>query len=478
MRRSWFLAFVTLAGCGDSGGGGDGGDTETDTETDTTGGSDTTGTVTVGSSPSTVSGNPTTLTTVTITSITTETDTSTTTGPIVPGAYVHATLGADSNPGTPLEPVRTIARGIGVAAEEGFDFVYVAAGDYFVASDTGDIVEVVDGISIRGGYAPDDWEVNNPSVFVSRLVDTAVQPAGFHAADPHRALHVGPEVGPETRIEGLTIEASAAPNSAAVVVEGVPVIVRSTLLGGGGGYSTALYIAGGAPRVFASVLDGVGSPEPQPAFAVRGVDCAPNFQTSVLYSGGGTNNRAVFLQRCGGRLATGVVVAERGLGGSARAIEMVDSTTDIVSNTLVVDPETAGYFIIALGVGAPSIVASNNFVTPVEVPTWCYRHVDALDVATFRNNNVGCTNLYGGSSVFYTIPELQAGHADASGNVDVEPGVVDPASDWHLRGDGTVLCAVARGGADVGIAAANDVEGFARTEPWSIGAYELDTGCL
>jgi hypothetical protein len=105
-------------------------------------------------------------------------------------------------------------------------------------------------------------------------------------------------------------------------------------------------------------------------------------------------------------------------------------------------------------------------------------HVDALDAASFYSNNLGCSNMYSGVAVFNSIPELEAGHPDAAGNVDVESGVVDPSSDWHLRDDGTVLCAVARGGVDVGVAAATDADGVQRTERWSIGAYELDSVCL
>jgi hypothetical protein len=317
---------------------------------------------------------------------------------------------------------------------------------------------------------------------VSRIVDVSAVSAGFTPANPHRALYVSPGVSMETRIEGLTIEASSQPNSAAVVVDAdaAPVIASNTLLGGGGGYSTAVYIAsGGAPRLYWNVIDGVGSAAPQPSFAVRGIDCVPNLQGNVMRSGEGTNNRAVFLTGCAGVLGGNVVFAERGLGGGARAIELVDTTTQIVSNTIAVDSETAAYHILAQGTVAPNVVTSNNFVrTEATAVAWCYVHNDDVDAGSVRNNNFGCTRIYSGSAVYDTVAQLEAAHPDAADNVVGEPGVVDPASDWHLRDDGTVSCAVARGGLDIGAAAANDIDGVERTEPWSIGAYELDTGCL
>jgi hypothetical protein len=430
----------------------------------------------VTSSPSTTAG-PSVPTSVT-TSIDTGSTDATTTGPAVVGVYVHAAFGADSNPGTIDEPARTVQQGVALAAAQGLGVVYVAAGDYAVASDANDVVEVVAGISILGGYAPDDWSVRDSTTFVSRIVDQAVAAAGFNAANPHRAVYVGPGVGAETLLDGLTIAGSVLANSAAIVVDAsAPQIIDCALLGGGGSYSTGVYIRGGSPSLFNNTIDGVGSEAPQPAFAVRGVDCAPTIHGNVLRSGGGTSNRAVFLSGCAGVVSSSVVVAERGLGGSSRALELLDSTTAIVSNTIAIDTEALGYYVIALGAAAPSVLSSNNFVAAAGT-TWCYGHTEAIDVPSVHNNNFGCSNMYSGSAVFNSIVELENGHADAADNVDVEPGVVDPANDWHLRTDGSTLCAVARGGIDVGLADGTDADGMSRTPPWSMGAYELDSACL
>jgi hypothetical protein len=482
MRRFWLLALSSVLGCGDSGGATDGTDSDTDTDTETLGttmGPTSPGTddTSITATTPTTATTPSTVTSITITSA--ESSGSGTTGPVEPGAYVHAAFGADSNPGTPDEPVRTIQRGIQVAAESGFISVFVAAGDYPVASDAGDIVEVIDGITLQGGYSPDDWGVRNPASFMSRIVDTATLAAGATAANPHRALYVPPGLGAETRIDGFVIEAAPISNSAAVVVDAgsTPVIVASTLLGGGGAFSTAIYLAGGSPRMFRNSLDGIASADGFPAFAVRGVDCAPNFAGNIIRSGDGTNNRTISLTGCGGVFANNVVFGERGLGGGTRAFELVDCTSSIVSNTIVVDSTNTGFFVLAAGATGPAVLSSNNFVQ-VSTATWCYSHGDGIDVASLHNNNFGCQNIYAGAAVFNTVPELEAAHPDAGDNVDLESGVVDPVSDWHLRDDGTTLCGVARGGIDVGVAGTTDIEGTARTEPWSIGAYELDSSCL
>jgi hypothetical protein len=69
--------------------------------------------------PTSTTANPTLPGTVTVTtSVDTGTD-STTTGTLPEGIYVHAALGADSNPGTPDEPVRTVQLGVELAAAQG-----------------------------------------------------------------------------------------------------------------------------------------------------------------------------------------------------------------------------------------------------------------------------------------------------------------------------------------------------------------------
>ena len=479
MRRFWLLAWIL--GCGDSGGVTDGTDSDTDTDTDTLGTtmgptSPSTDDTSITATTPTTATTPSTVTSITVT--TAESSGSGTTGPIEPGAYVHAGLGADSNPGTPDEPVRTIQRGIQVASESGFITVFVAAGDYPVASDAGDVVEVIDGITLQGGYSPDDWGMRNPASFTSRIVDIATMAAGASSGNPHRALHVAAGLGAETRVDGFTIEAAPIPNSAAVVVDAgsTPVFVANTLLGGGGLNSTAIYLGGGAPRLFLNTIDGVAA-DTGPSFAVRGVDCAPNAQGNIVRSGEGTGNRAILFTGCGGVLAGNLVVGERGSGGGTRVLELVDSTIQIVNNTLVLDAETSGYFVLGGGTAAPAALSSNNFIQ-LSTTGWCYAHTDLIDVPTVHNNNFGCSSIYSGAATFNSIPELEAGHPDAADNVDVESGVVDPASDWHLRDDGTTLCAVARGGLNPGVDSANDIDGTPRTDPWSIGAYELDSSCL
>lgn len=83
------------------------------------------------------------------------------------GTYVSALTGDDNNPGTQLDPVQTIAKGIGNAIQIGGGHdVYVAEGTYAEA------VDLVEGISILGGHhcvaSPCDWALD-PSTYVSEI---------------------------------------------------------------------------------------------------------------------------------------------------------------------------------------------------------------------------------------------------------------------------------------------------------------------
>ncbi len=398
--------------------------------------------------------------------------------PMPEGIYVSIDSGADSNPGTPEEPVRTIAQGTTLAVEAGVGFVYIAAGTYEMNSDDSDVVEVVEGISLRGGFAADDWTQWDPQAHVSQLVDTGSAAAGFNPQNPHRALLVPADVTAETVVEGLTLQAAAVANAAGAVIEGDATLRGNVLLGGGELFSTGLFLRESGARVEFNRIDGVAAPPDQPAFGIRASGGAPVVVGNEIHSGEGFNNRAVLLSAAAGTVASNVIVAEAGSGGGGRAVELSESTTAVVSNTMVVAGDMVGFHVIAAGASGPSALDNNNFIS-LATTAWCYASADGQDVGSMRNNNLGCSNLYNGQAVYTSIAGLESGLATASDNVAEPSGVAEPTEDGHLADDGSVLCSVARGGLELeDEAAAVDLDREDRTAPWSIGADELDGDCL
>lgn len=395
-----------------------------------------------------------------------------------PGVYVHIDNGADSNDGTDLEPVRTIGRGIELALELGFDAVYVAQGTYPQNSNDNQVVELVDGVSLYGGFSAADWDDRDPASFPTVLIDEADTPGGATPAAPHYAVLIPPGVPTSTQIEGFVIEASTQAFSAAVFAQGEGTVSLSRLVGGSSMLSPAVAVApAGAPTLTFNEIDGALAEPGLPSFAIRGSDCEVTAVGNVIFSGEGATNRAVALTNATGTFMSNVVVGELGEGGDTRAFELTDSAVAIIGNTLVVEASGLGYFILLGGTSVLPALENNNFV-PRSDSTWCYLGAGS-DPMSVRGNNFNCSMLYSGSTQFMTIATLEAGLRAASDNVSEAPGVVDPVADWHLLDDGSVLCSVARGGVDPSSTVADvdiDIEG--RTPPRSIGADEYDGRCL
>lgn len=395
-----------------------------------------------------------------------------------PGVYVHVADGADSNDGTAVEPVRTIARGIELAVELGFGAVYVAEGSYPQNSNDNQVVEVVDGVSLYGGFSAADWDDRDPASFPSVLVDGADAPGGATPQAPHHALRIPVGVPTSTEVDGFVIEASGQAFSAAVLVQGEGTVSHSRLVGGPSMLSPAVAVAeAAAASLLFNDIDGLIADPGLPSFAIRGSDCEVTAVGNTIRSGEGATNRAVALTNATGTFMSNVVIGELGEGGDTRAFELTDSAVAIIGNTLLVEASGLGYFILLGGTSVLPALENNNFI-PRSDSTWCFLG-GGSDPLSVRGNNFNCSMLYSGSTAYTTIGALEAGVRVASDNVSAEAGVVDADADWHLLDDGSVLCAVARGGVEPTSSVADiDFDEEPRTDPRSIGADEYDGQCL
>ena len=110
-------------------------------------------------------------------------------GDIARAIFVSAS-GSDTSAGTIAQPVRTLARGIALAAAGGKD-VYVAAGTY-----TSGTLSLSNKVSIYGGYSPIDWSRND--AFVVNVNST------------NSIAVLASEITNQTRLDHLTINGANA----------------------------------------------------------------------------------------------------------------------------------------------------------------------------------------------------------------------------------------------------------------------------
>lgn len=144
-------------------------------------------------------------------------------GPNCPGTYVSTATGDDTNPGTADKPVKTIVKGIELAATKPVRDVYVSAGSYV------EKVTLIDRVQLFGGYRcqsqPCEWtrdiQANESAIFNKDFEGVLAPKAVTRAA----------------RIDGFKIVAkpgtpTAAPGIVTVTLDGgTPAISRCTIVG-------------------------------------------------------------------------------------------------------------------------------------------------------------------------------------------------------------------------------------------------------
>lgn len=392
----------------------------------------------------------------------------------------------DSNPGTQEEPLRTIQAGVMAAVEQGVGAVYVAEGTYSAIYDDGAEIVMQDGVSIYGGYSAADWDLRDPDGFPSNIVDNESS-SGNGLVNPSRLVTFPAATGSQTRLDGVTVLATGGGALSGVVFDGgAGALSNSTLRISGGQLATGVAILGGQP-----LLEDNRISVDNQFTVVRGVYCefaAPDLQRNDIRASLSQNTLGIDYRECDGDVSHNLIVADEPAsthaGGSQSA--RVDGSPTMTSNTLVAFPNaglagTEGVHIRLDGSQTQPVVANNNFVQ-VEGITHCIQAADTASLEpTFNNNNATCDVVYSRSGPFGafidTIAELESEFSNASDNVRLEPAFTDAErGNWGLPDDGSAPCALTRGGLNLG--GTTDVVGTSRTDPWSIGAYEVDGACL
>ncbi|MGH1348502.1 MAG: DUF1565 domain-containing protein [Nannocystales bacterium] len=397
-----------------------------------------------------------------------------------PGLYVNATVGADSNDGSREAPMRSIQWALQEAQAQGLPAVYVSQGLYTATHDDLASIELRPGVSLYGGFSATSWDDRDPALYPTEVIDESVATTGVSDLLPHHAVHAPVGVFEDVVVDGFTITAAEAGYAAAVFIEGgSPTLTGNTILGRpAASVTTAVRINGGRPVFTDNIIDPVGA-----VSSSTGVRCdmgQPEFVRNDIHSGDTGTTHAVLYEVCDGSLANNVIRSERSTAATSYALQLHDSSPDILSNSVATDPESgySSYHAYITGTSTPRI-DNNNFVQVSELgAVYCVYASAGAQPSSMRNNNLGCSQIYSGTLSATTLLELEMNLPTATDNIVVETAVMDAVSgDLRLRDDGSVPCALARGGLDLSRVLDQDRAGSMRSVPWSIGAYELDSDC-
>lgn len=382
-----------------------------------------------------------------------DTATGTDGGPVVDpdGALFVRPDGMNSNPGTQDAPMRTIQWALAEAeADRNIDTIYVAAGMYTTRYEDGEQIRLLDGVSLYGGYSA-DWSsrdlVSSPSV----ITDDSAMGFGPSPDNPHRAVEIPDDVGPQTVFDGFSHEIGAAgPYRTAILVEGDAVVSNHR-------------IEPGAPQANAERVTGIEN----------------LFSDATL-----TGNRILFsvapgedavgmrVAGSGGVVANNVLILEGGDDLTAMDIRAGAPTID--HNSVFVEYGQA----IDLFAEPMATVTNNALETASETNGVCIQAFDDDDeLSIFTDNLVNCEIVYlrvFGTDLEDTIMGFEAQFPGSSGSVRTATSVFDLPSDLELDADDP--CVATRGGTllpDV----PTDINGSERTDPVSLGAHEWDGDC-
>ncbi|MBZ5709713.1 right-handed parallel beta-helix repeat-containing protein [Nannocystis pusilla] len=454
----------------------------------TEGSTDPTGTTTddtTGTTTDDTTGTTTDDTTGTTTDDTTgDTDDTTTDGMGLPddAIFVNIGVGLDSDPGTQDAPKRTIQAGISAAVMTGASAVYIAEGAYDVDYQDNKVIVLQDGVSLFGGFKADDWGVRDPALHPSVIVDKS--DTGGTASQPNRALDGGTGVGPDTVVDGLTLQGGTGDLSAAVFIEGSnPTLTGNVILGGSAAFlnSYGLYVRAASPTVKRNRIEGGDHNSLSYTAAAYFGESSARVEGNTFKAGKARYTRGVSVN--GSDLVFYNNVLDGGTStnfnnaGYAHALSIINAAPVVAGNTIVTQSPTNGVGIYLWDDANPTI--DGNIITR---SGRCVIEDDPpFKAASIRNNAFHCTQAYesGGMTYNELLPLetlLNANGTLASGNVKVAPTFVGNG-DYRLQGMGQTVCELAQGGLDQSQFFTEDHDGAPRTAPWTIGAFELDGPC-
>jgi len=450
--------------------------------------------------------------------------------------YVSIDTGSDSNPGTKTEPMQTIEAAIDYLENNSVEGrVNVAEGTYTYDYSSGEFIQVVEGISLYGGYNLDfsTIDVTENETIIVDLSSTG----GSGQVDPNRAVEAANGITKATIIDGFTIQGGGGTYSSAVYCDNSSPTITNCKINGGNGsvraYGILNYTAD--PEIINNREIFAGIAVSGNAIAICNYQVSkPLIKNNYIHGGSGRYTGGIVNQSN----AEAVIDSNTIHGGSAsgaansqaNGIQDVGSTSTIRNNIIFGGQSTYMSFGIACfwlcdsyicnntidgGTGTTqsrgifiSDLDSDYYATPIvrnniifsSNTGYCILELnsDGITGAQAVENNylwdmVGTTTLYytssGASYDDAQLPDVGVNSRSyASGNItntDFDPLFVDIDgtddsvttildNDWHLHSDAP--SGVKTGALDRSLEFTTDRDGKRRTGTgytgWSMGAYE------
>jgi hypothetical protein len=432
--------------------------------------------------------------------------------------YVRAN-GSDSSPGTDDLPKKTIQAAIDTAAAVYSSAeVHVAAGTY----QPSEVIDLEDGISLYGGYSPNDWGVRESTVgWPVTGTGVSAYPTIIETSSDFAAMRIA-NISRTTTVDGFSIDGGVGGSGTTAIFcsNSTSLVLQSNVIDGGGGdISIGIYLDSSPATLQYNAISGGANGM---SFAVVVNGSHPLIARNRINGGtSGTGGSAVGIYDFG---SSATIAYNTIYGGDAWSSSLgiymeSGSTAKIYNNTIDGGTTATGPGTTGVLIDGSSPILRNN--------TICAGHVQvgvSIDGeegitnlnsshATIENNIIfalgpGAQKMYGISAMSNSLPAYLKNNfvfdctngsfawvgnpyvpvadmntlAGAIDNVSDESGTllnsmfVEPSGsgqDWHLAG--TAPVAARQGGLDgssLGWGFSDDLTGAARAASWSIGAYE------
>lgn len=272
------------------------------------------------------------------------------------GVCVSATSGDDLNDGSVQHPIKTIPAGIAQA-----DALYIAASEVRIAEGTytvnysGDAatrIIMVEGISLYGGYADDNWgirdTVNNETVFedISNIGGTA-------ETDPVRTIECGSGITNSTLIDSLTIRGSITAGASAGQVSTAifcnngadPTISNNKIYGGGDksgsvhcaiiNYSSAPATNLTQPKILNNIIDGNGGINVAQTMGINNYDATPIIKNNTISGGYSIDSMGIYNYNSYSNPVISNNIIDGGNGTTSYGIYNLSTGTGIIRNNVI-----------------------------------------------------------------------------------------------------------------------------------------------
>jgi hypothetical protein len=286
------------------------------------------------------------------------------------GVCVSKDEGSSGNTGTTEDPLDTIQNGIDYAsgtalystAEVRVAATITAAYQWNYSADEIPLIDMVEGISVYGGYSDSNWSAQNTIANETILEDTS--DIGGSDGDPDRVLYCGSGITSSTIIDGFTIKTGAGNANAGIFCDGgSPTIQNNTIQWTSAGqYSASIHTNSASPVIKNNKLyPGTATTATR---GIYNVNSSSTIQGNTIYSGSAALTYGIYCTGTPSPVISNGNIIDGGSGNpSAHCISILNSHPTITGNEFIFSSgNTKGIGVYENGTSAdPASLQTNDF---------------------------------------------------------------------------------------------------------------------